>query len=110
MAADRTGQRAIFAELVFKLRIFHIIIALLKEYEEIDANRVTQDIASALPYDNPVRTFKTTVAWGRYAGLVDYNAKTRKAFVPSDDDCEKRSLRRLNEMLAPPIQADGSVS
>lgn len=86
VAADRAGRRSIFAEQVFKLRIFHIIIALLKEYEEIDADRVTQDIASALPYDNPVRTFETMVAWGRYAGLMDYNAKTRKVFVPSDQD------------------------
>jgi NitT/TauT family transport system ATP-binding protein len=87
-AADRLGKRTIFAEQVFKLRLFHIILALLKEYEEIDADQVIKDIASALPYDNPEKTFEVMIAWGRYAGLMDYNAKTRKVFVPEEDSAE----------------------
>lgn len=86
VAADRLGRRAIFAEQVFKLRIFHIIIALLKEFEEIDADRVIKDIASALPYDNPEKTFETMIAWGRYAGLMDCNAKTKMVFVPKEEE------------------------
>lgn len=86
VSADRLGQRAIFAEQVFKLRLFHIIIALLKENEEIDADRVIKDIGSALPYDNPEKTFQTMIAWGRYAGLMDYNAKSGMVFVPKEDD------------------------
>lgn len=86
MAADRLGKRAILAEQVFKLRLFHIILALLKEYEEIDADQVIKDIASALPYDNPEKTFEVMIAWGRYAGLMDYNAKTRKVFVPEEEE------------------------
>jgi NitT/TauT family transport system ATP-binding protein len=86
VAADRVGQREIFAEQVFKLRLFHIIIALLKEHEEIEADRVIKDIGSALPYDNPEKTFETMIAWGRYAGLMDYNAKTEIVFVPKEDD------------------------
>jgi len=86
VAADREGRRKIFAEQVFKLRIFHIIIALLGEYEEIDADRIIQDIASALPYDNPEKTFETMIAWGRYAGLMDFSVKTRMVFVPKDDE------------------------
>lgn len=86
VAADRIGKRAIFAEQVFKLRLFHIILALLKEYEEIEATQVIKDIASALPYDNPEKVFETMIAWGRYAGLMDYNTKTRMVFVPGDDE------------------------
>jgi NitT/TauT family transport system ATP-binding protein len=86
VTADRLGKRTIFAEQVFKLRLFHIILALLKEYEEIDANQVIKDIASALPYDNPEKTFETMIAWGRYAGLMDYNAKTRMVFVPEEEE------------------------
>jgi len=86
VAADRLGRRAIFAEQVFKLRLFHIILALLGEYEEIDAGRVIKDIAVALPYDNPERVFETMIAWGRYAGLMDHSAKTGMVFVPRDDD------------------------
>jgi NitT/TauT family transport system ATP-binding protein len=86
VAADRLTRREIFAAQVFKLRIFHIIIALLNEFEEIDAARVIRDIASALPHDNPEKTFETMIAWGRYAGLMDCNPKTRMVFVPKDDE------------------------
>jgi NitT/TauT family transport system ATP-binding protein len=86
VAADRLQRRAIFREQVFKLRLFHIIIALLKEYEEIEADRVIKDIGSALPFDNPEKTFQTMIAWGRYAGLMDYNAKTGMVFVPKEED------------------------
>jgi NitT/TauT family transport system ATP-binding protein len=85
VAADRTERRAIFSAQVFKLRLFHIIIALLKEYDEVEADRVIKDIASALPYDNPEKTFQTMIAWGRYAGLMDYNAQTGMVFVPKDE-------------------------
>ena len=88
IASDRAGRRTIFAEQVFKLRIFHIILALLEAYEEIDAERIVKDVASALPYDNPEKTFETMIAWGRYAGLMDLNTKTNKVFVPKDEDAE----------------------
>lgn len=86
VAADRAGRRAIFAEQVFKLRLFHIILALLREYEEFEADRVIKDIAIALPYDNPEKIFQTMIAWGRYAGLMDFNAKTGMVFAPKNED------------------------
>ncbi len=92
VAADRLVRREIFAEQVFKLRLFHIIIALLKEYEEVDADRIIKDIASALPYDNPEKTFQTMIAWGRYAGLMDFNAKTGMVFVPEEDHAAEDNL------------------
>ena len=91
VAADREGRRKIFAEQVFKLRIFHIIIALLSEYEEIDADRIISDIASALPYDSPEKTFETMIAWGRYAGLMDFSVKTRTVFAPKDEEAEEEA-------------------
>ncbi len=91
VSADRLGRRAIFAEQVYKLRLFHIIIALLKEYEEVEEAKVIKDIASALPYDNPEKTFQTMVAWGRYAGLMDFNPKTRMVFVPEEDSATEES-------------------
>ena len=54
--------------------------------EEVEADRVIKDIASALPYDNPEKTFQTMIAWGRYAGLMDINNKTRMVFVPEEDE------------------------
>ena len=91
VAADRETRHAIFAEQVFKLRLFHIIIALLEEYEEVDSARVIKDIGSALPYDNPEKTFQTMIAWGRYAGLMDFNAKTGMVFLPKNEDAAEEA-------------------
>ena len=85
IASNPEGRKAIFAEQVFKLRLFHIILALLREFEEVDSERIIKDIASALPYDNPEKIFQIMIAWGRYAGLMDYNAKTGLVFVPEDE-------------------------
>lgn len=86
VAADRTGRKEIFAEQVFKLRLFHIILALLDEHEEVPATRIIGDIASALPYDRPDKIFQTMIAWGRYAGLMDFNSTTGLVFVPPKQD------------------------
>ena len=72
--------------------MFHIIIALLHEYEEVEAERVIKDIASALPYDSPDKVFQTMIAWGRYAGLMDFNANTGMVFVPKNEDAVDETI------------------
>ncbi|MGB8356843.1 MAG: AAA-associated domain-containing protein, partial [Chthoniobacteraceae bacterium] len=67
-------------------RLFHIILEYLKVQDEVDSERILKDIAAALPYDNPERILETMIAWGRYAGLMDYNANTKMVFIPKDDD------------------------
>ena len=56
------------------------------EHEEVEADRLVKDIATALPYDNPDKTLDTMIAWGRYAGLMDLNPKTGMVFVPRDEE------------------------
>jgi NitT/TauT family transport system ATP-binding protein len=70
-----------------KLRLFHIIIEYLKTQDEVDADKILEDIATALPYDNP-KILQTMVAWGRYAGIMDYNANNNTVFVPHEDEAE----------------------
>lgn len=89
VAADREERRRIFAEQVHRLRLFHIILAHLEQHEEVEADRVLKDIATALPYDNPDKVFHTMIAWGRYAGLMDFNANTRMVFTPKDEDADE---------------------
>ena len=86
VAADRAERREIFAQQVFKLRLFHIILAVLAEHEEVEAQRIIDDIGQALPYDNPEKIFETMIAWGRYAGLMDFDPKTGMVFVPKDEE------------------------
>ncbi|MGC3991057.1 MAG: AAA-associated domain-containing protein [Chthoniobacteraceae bacterium] len=86
LAADREGRKQIFTEQVYKLRLFHIIIEYLKTEESVDAEKILKDIATALPYDNPEKILQTMVAWGRYAGIMDFNASDNTVFVPRDEE------------------------
>lgn len=89
LSEDRIGRRQIFNDQIHNLRIFHIIIEYLKLQDEVEADQILKDIASALPYDNPEKILQTMVAWGRYAGIMDFNANTRTVFVLKDEEEEQ---------------------
>jgi NitT/TauT family transport system ATP-binding protein len=89
LSEDRIGRRQIFNDQIHNLRIFHIIIEYLKLQDEVEADQILKDIASALPYDNPEKILQTMVAWGRYAGIMDFNANTRTVFVLKDEEEEE---------------------
>ena len=86
LAADREGRKKIFAGQVFKLRLFHIIIEYLKTQDEVDADKILKDISTALPYDNPEKILQTMVAWGRYAGIMDFNANKNTVFALHEEE------------------------
>jgi NitT/TauT family transport system ATP-binding protein len=88
LASDHKGRTRIFAEQVNKLRLFHIILEYLKVQDKVDVEKILKDISMALPYDNPDKALHTMVAWGRYGGLMDYNADAKTIFVPKDDESE----------------------
>jgi NitT/TauT family transport system ATP-binding protein len=87
--SDRQTRKTIFAEQVRNLRLFHIILGYLEVQEEVSAETVTHDIATALPYENPEKILHTMIAWGRYAGLMDFNANTGMVVIPEDDEEEE---------------------
>jgi len=89
--SDRQTRKTIFAEQVQKLRLFHIILGYLEVQEEVSAETVTHDIATALPYENPEKILHTMIAWGRYAGLMDFNANTGMVVIPEDDEEEEEA-------------------
>jgi NitT/TauT family transport system ATP-binding protein len=89
VAADSDTRAKIFAEQVKKLRLFHIILGYLEVQEEIDHDTVMKDIATALPYENPEKILETMIAWGRYAGLMDYDTNTEMLMRPESEEDEK---------------------
>src|SRR5215469_1806681 len=89
--SDRQTRKTIFAEQVQKLRLFHIILSYLEVQEEVSAETVMHDIAAVLPYENPEKILKTMVAWGRYAGLMDFNANTDMVVIPEEEEEEEEA-------------------
>src|SRR3984893_10362402 len=90
IAADNDTRKEIFAEQVKKLRLFHIILGYLEIQEEIDAETVMKDISTALPYENAENVLQTMIAWGRYAGLMDYDANTEMLSRPEKEEEEEK--------------------
>src|SRR5260370_11208866 len=86
--SDRQTRKPLFAQQDQKLRVFHIILGYLEVQEEVSSETVTHDIATALPYENPEKILHTMIAWGRYAGLMDFNANTGMVVIPEDDEEE----------------------
>ena len=93
IAADSDTRKEIFAEQVQKLRLFHIILGYLEVQEEIDSETVIKDISTALPYENAEKVLQTMIAWGRYAGLMDYDANTQMVTRP-ENEVEKEEEKR----------------
>jgi NitT/TauT family transport system ATP-binding protein len=89
--SDRQTRKTVFAEQVQKLRLFHIILGYLEVQEEVSGETVTHDIAAALPYENAEKILKTMIAWGRYAGLMDFNANTGMVVIPEDEEEEEEA-------------------
>ena len=69
--------------------MFHIILAYLEVQEEVDEETVMKDISTALPYENPEKILKTMIAWGRYAGLMDYDTNTKMVTRPEAEEAEE---------------------
>ena len=48
-----------------------------------------KDISTALPYENAEKVLQTMIAWGRYAGLMDYDANTEMVTRPEKETEEE---------------------
>ena len=86
VSGDPAVRKQVFGEQIMKLRLFHIVHALVLEHTEVDADEVLKTIHSALPYDNPEKILQTMIAWGRYAGLMDYDADRKVVFIPKEEE------------------------
>jgi NitT/TauT family transport system ATP-binding protein len=93
ITADNETRQTIFAEQVQKLRLFHIILAYLEVQDEIDEETVLKDISVALPYENPEKILQTMIAWGRYAGLMDYDTATKMVTRPEKEEAEREEAK-----------------
>jgi NitT/TauT family transport system ATP-binding protein len=91
IAADNETRPIIFAEQVKKLRLFHIILGYLEVQSEVDRETVLKDIATALPYENSEKILETMIAWGRYAGLMDFDANTEMLMRPESENAEEEA-------------------
>jgi NitT/TauT family transport system ATP-binding protein len=86
LTAHRKDRRLLFAEQIQKLGLFRDMHALLLSAGPVSESDALRYLASALPYDNSQHLLQTMVAWGRYAGLLDYDptSKSLQPIIPGD--------------------------
>jgi NitT/TauT family transport system ATP-binding protein len=101
IAADNDTRPVIFAEQVKKLRLFHIILGYLEIQSEVDRETVLKDIATALPYENPEKILETMIAWGRYAGLMDYDTNTEMLMRPETEIAKEEAEEKKKQDETP---------
>jgi NitT/TauT family transport system ATP-binding protein len=61
--------------------LFRYVLELLGSKGPLEEGRVLEKISAALPYENAGRLLHTLVAWGRYAGLLDYDTTKRRLLL-----------------------------
>jgi len=79
--AHREERRALFSAQLQKLGLFQRMLALLRTGGPLAETRALEELSAALPYDNPQQLLQTMVAWGRYAGLLDYDLSARRLLL-----------------------------
>lgn len=86
--ADHDLRQKIFREQITKLVIFEYIVQLLKKSEDhqIDEERLEEELALKIPNENPLIIFETLINWGRYAGILDYDTKSRRLYLEIEED------------------------
>jgi len=88
MRADTAERKQLFSDQVRGLRIFQTLMIWLDESasKEIERESVLTKLQSYFPNEKLDRLFDTLVAFGRYAELVSYNAKTSLMTFPEPDE------------------------
>jgi NitT/TauT family transport system ATP-binding protein len=76
--ATRTGRKAIFAGQLQKLNVFRHVLSRLASARELPSSELFTVLHEALPYENGEHIFQTIIAWGRYAGILDYDPQRRR--------------------------------
>lgn len=80
-AAHRKERRSLFAAQLQKLGLFRHMLGILHAKGPLPESRALEELAAALPHDNPRQTLHTMVSWGRYAGLLDYDLSGKRLLL-----------------------------
>ncbi|HTT38755.1 MAG TPA: nitrate/sulfonate/bicarbonate ABC transporter ATP-binding protein [Burkholderiales bacterium] len=93
LAAPIPAQKTLFKHQILKLRLFQMLTSGLQEAPDhrIGADAVKEQLVTLLPYDQSDKLLEVLVAWGRHAGILDYDESTRTVSltVPEPSAAEK---------------------
>ena len=65
------------------------MLEILQARGPLSESSALEELAAALPYDNPQQTLHTMVSWGRYAGLLDYDLSGKRLLLLESGGAEE---------------------
>jgi len=80
VAADTADRKPIVRSRVAEHPLFARVVMMLKEAEggALDDDEVLADLTIMLPFSKASMVYRTVIEWGRYAGLLDHNARDKR--------------------------------
>ena len=77
VAASTADQKRMVREQLLKLKIFELLIRLIKVQENqlLSAEEMLRELQVALPHEKPRPLFRTLLSWGRYAEIISYDQR-----------------------------------
>ncbi len=76
--ATRTERKAIFAAQLQKLNVFQYVLGQLGTSEQLSSKELVAALHESLPYENGEHILQTIIAWGRYAGILEYDPQQHR--------------------------------
>ena len=75
--ASTADQKRIVREQLMKMKIFELLIRLIKvqENQAIPEEDLLRELQAAMPHEKPKPLFRTLLSWGRYAELISYDQR-----------------------------------
>ncbi len=77
LAAVPTEQKRIVREQLLKLKIFELLVRLIKVQPEqlLSDEELIRELTIALPHEKPRQLFRTLLSWGRYSEIISYDQR-----------------------------------
>ena len=77
VAASTERQRDIVREQLMKLKIFELLVRLIRVQPEhcLPSEELLRELHTALPHEKPRPLFRTLLSWGRYAELISHDQR-----------------------------------
>jgi len=77
LSAAPGEQKRIVREQLLKLKIFELLVRLIKvqENQVLSDEELIRELTIALPHEKPRQLFRTLLSWGRYAEIISYDQR-----------------------------------
>jgi NitT/TauT family transport system ATP-binding protein len=77
LAAVPAEQKRIVREQLLKLKIFELLVRLIKVQPEqlLSDEELIRELTIALPHEKPRQLFRTLLSWGRYSEIISYDQR-----------------------------------